>query len=145
VNVYEAVMKAADHIERNPWRYDFCRAINSPGVDGNGCLVGWIAFYMGETAGQRCGESLDAPEEIEASLCKRLLGIGFSDFVYRMGLLNHELREAFTSHAPTAATCLRRYASKYLTPPAPKYNFEALAARLAREPLALTHVRERVA
>ena len=51
-DIRQAILKAADHIERNPNSFDYCRAITTPRQNGSGCYVGWIAFFAGEEPGQ---------------------------------------------------------------------------------------------
>jgi hypothetical protein len=46
MNVYEAIMKAADHIERNPHLFDFDKE-RVPDCGTPGCALGWTAHFMG--------------------------------------------------------------------------------------------------
>ena len=46
MNIYNAILKAADHIERNPHLYDFYRS-NVPNCGTPGCMLGWIGHFMG--------------------------------------------------------------------------------------------------
>lgn len=46
-SLYTAIMKAADHIERNPREFKF-HAIDKPnGCGSPGCALGWIAYFAG--------------------------------------------------------------------------------------------------
>jgi hypothetical protein len=108
MNIRQAILRAADHVEANPQLFDFCGATNSPTeVIGRGCYVGWIAFFSGEAGGQRCGST-----HTESALCRRLLGIPFRDFEDRMRLIVHDHGRSLSSK-DFAATALRLYADKY--------------------------------
>lgn len=45
MNIYQAIMKAADHIEANPSLYDF--SCSRPECGSPGCMLGWIGVYLG--------------------------------------------------------------------------------------------------
>jgi hypothetical protein len=45
-NIYDAIMKAADHIERNPELFQFHR-IYVPECGTPACALGWIGFFVG--------------------------------------------------------------------------------------------------
>ena len=45
MNVYEALLKAADHIERNPDLFDFYTE-RVPECGTPGCALGWAAYFM---------------------------------------------------------------------------------------------------
>lgn len=111
MDIYSAVMKAADHIERNPQDFNY-DAVTLPGVprsldrtpDNCGCAIGWIMHMAG---------------------VKRTPFFGFSEFA---GALNAgsppEFYVRMSGFAPgwerDASLCakgLRLYAQKYLTPP----------------------------
>lgn len=46
MNVREAILKAADHIEREPESFDY-QSNCKPGCGTPGCFWGWIGFYGG--------------------------------------------------------------------------------------------------
>lgn len=126
MNVYQAVLAAADHIERNPGLFSYFEC-ESPGDHiSKGCYVGWIGFFMGERGGQRCGTGDD-----DAPMCRRLLGVSFAEFQGRMIPLC--IGQGGTlSDAQSGARALRLYAAKYLAPPAPvqTFDFQKWAAEL---------------
>lgn len=47
MNVYSAIMKAADHIEQNPGEFNFrsVRVPEAPGCGTPGCALGWIGTF----------------------------------------------------------------------------------------------------
>ena len=51
--VYEAIMLAADHIERNPADFNFM-SIGIPDCGTPGCALGWIGSFGGLTKSE-CG------------------------------------------------------------------------------------------
>jgi hypothetical protein len=46
VTIREAILKAADHIEQNPERYDFS-SCETPDCGTPGCMIGWIGHFAG--------------------------------------------------------------------------------------------------
>ena len=66
---YEAIMKAADFIERNPDRYRYM-ATNTPGSDGGcqACMWGWTGHFMEMPAGMRVTEVAQFLGEVETDL-----------------------------------------------------------------------------
>jgi hypothetical protein len=46
MNIRQAVLKAADHIERNPHLYEFYRN-EVPECGTPGCMLGWIGHFLG--------------------------------------------------------------------------------------------------
>lgn len=48
MEIYNAIMKAADHIERNPHSYNFFNSV-VPECGTQGCMLGWIGHFMGMT------------------------------------------------------------------------------------------------
>ena len=104
----DAILKAADHIDRYPGQYDYCEAVNTPyKPTDRACMVGWIAYFAGEAGGQHCG----VRTEIDPTVCDRLLGVGFRVFSDRM----YEIRGLWScpSNAKAAAAGLRIYADRF--------------------------------
>lgn len=128
MNVREAILKAADHIERNPHLYDY-QKIYAPECGTTGCAIGWIGHFLGMS-----GKDLD-------EICDAI-GTTHSEFYERTEPTGNVVAQE------CAVRSLRAYADRYhptsdtkcgrpMTPPtttAPKYDFESLAQRLAREP-----------
>lgn len=49
MNIYNPIMKAADHIEANPALFDF-QSTEIPRCGTPGCALGWIGHFMGRPA-----------------------------------------------------------------------------------------------
>lgn len=48
MDIYNAILKAADHIEKEPHLYNFyCNRVPDCGTPG--CMLGWIGHFMGLT------------------------------------------------------------------------------------------------
>lgn len=136
MDVYSAVMKAADHIERNPGDFDFKSGSVPERCGTPGCALGWIGYFAKvRDKWLGCG-----------GVVPGYLGLSPEAHpLYGRGLVAHQtfafynrMDAAYGSHewtysAPECAKAMRLYAAKYLAPPAPRYDFEALAQKLARE------------
>ncbi len=101
MNIYDATMRAADHIEVHPELWSFGR-ISVPECGSPGCALGWVGHFAGVPA----GESIYGVYKI--------LGVSKgSDFYDRL----HELNDDSTDwqfNAPKIPKLLRLYANKYL-------------------------------
>jgi hypothetical protein len=49
MNTYQAILRAADHIERQPRLFDFERTRVPGNCHTPGCALGWIGFFAGRT------------------------------------------------------------------------------------------------
>lgn len=131
-DIYDAIMKAADHIERNPKEFDFWNNF-VPGSCGTpGCALGWIGYFLGIR--QRSDSQYDVT---------RAIGTGPTEFYSRMTeLVGSNLWKGIDKQylgvprSEVAAACgrgLRLYAEKYhgeekpkaVTPP----DWNAIAAK----------------
>lgn len=132
MNIRQAVLLAADKIERTPDVYKF-NAYKVPGADDGGCgtpacMLGWIALYAGQQAG----------EEVH-TVCERLLGVGSTEFYARVRTVSGTGFCALLG-AKEVPAALRAYADKYhpaesraLIPASVRAIFEMTPAELARE------------
>ena len=107
MEIYDAIMKAADHIAAKPHLFSY----GSTDVPANecgapGCALGWICFVM------------DVKREGETGLdgmALNTLGInywGFNGFDDRM----NEINVKWSGSAKQCAITLRAYAAKYHAP-----------------------------
>lgn len=117
MNIYTAIMKAADTIERYPDSFSFGSCTVPKGHDCGtpGCALGWIAFYLGHERGSRI-------VEIDAAINRR------SEFYDAM----KQLSPGYASWIGNAATCaktLRLYAAKYHAPAKQPPDWLAMAAK----------------
>lgn len=107
MNIYTAIMKAADWIEQHPALWDFYM-VGVPECDTPGCALGWIGFFLGLKAG----------DNVHYSTLQQLMGISAQAFYARMTDLSEEdpdwLEKPIWHGCPIlAAQCLRAYAEKY--------------------------------
>jgi hypothetical protein len=115
VEIYDAIMKAADQIEhvKGAWRWS---RTTVPDCGSPGCMIGWIAYYLGERPGthisqvmQRIGcDPMHGGDEFY-QIVGELSGLG------RFGLE--------PASGAEIAAALRLYAAKYH---APKPHFTGL-------------------
>lgn len=108
-NIYTAIMRAADHIEKNPHLYAFCGAVATPREGERGCMIGRIAFLAGERPGQCCGSS-----GTDSEVCERILGVTAPQFFERALDIYYQLGLDGTFNNPRAAVAiLHEYARRY--------------------------------
>lgn len=60
--IREAILKAADSIERNPCLFDFYTVRVPPDCHTPGCALGWIAFHWGAPSFAALVEPMDVEE-----------------------------------------------------------------------------------
>jgi hypothetical protein len=130
VNIRQAILKAADHIERNPRSFDFHRLTVPGGCGTPGCALGWIGYFGGVKSD--C-DGLQA-SNIDVS---RFIGLNGETGVFykRLGdVLKSSGRTDWYSWSQRADYCaeaLRIYADLYH----PEGNFARdLAAKLQQMP-----------
>lgn len=120
MDIYNAIMKAADHIERSPQDFNF-NAISVPSCGSPGCALGWIGHFMGFEPNRQCGFALSAV---------KMLGIPRNElpefiFYARMDKLIKDWRD----DPSTCARGLRLYAAKYHAPVVQPPDWNAIASR----------------
>lgn len=100
-DIRQAILMAADKIERFPGQFKFriCSVPQGPG--GCGCAIGWIGYFSGER-----------PKECVFHVSERVLHVGHTDFYDRMDHLQAP-GEYWLLRADDCAACLRRYADTY--------------------------------
>lgn len=106
MNIRQAMLLAADRIERSPSCYNFYNA-RSPGHRDDGCIIGWTAYYMGEQPNQECGVDGDGSLR---NLCGKLFGVTPRVFFDRIIALN---KRTFVE-TEFVAKAMRAYADKFL-------------------------------
>lgn len=99
MNIRDAILKAADWIEKNPALFDF-EVCEVPACGSPGCAIGWIGHFMGRNAGYT----------------------GFKEIAISMGLPDHEgtfyqrmddINAVWDRDAKACSHTLRLYADKY--------------------------------
>lgn len=107
MNIYNAIMKAADHIEMKPYLYDFMHT-TVPDCGTPGCMLGWIGHFAGVPVGSDVLDTVAQP----------LLGIYYE--VHMAHPFYMRLRELgagrYWTDAAVAAAAMRLYAEKYHSP-----------------------------
>lgn len=124
MNIRQAILRAADHIESYPAQFDFnqCAIPEDLSCGTPGCALGWIAFFSG---------AIDACGLLEVT--ERLSMAEPSIFYRRMNQLDSENTGNWMYSAKVCARNLRLYADKHH--PQTVNNFARdLAARLAVSP-----------
>lgn len=120
MNIREAILAAAGHIERNPREFDFFSVVtpSGRGCGTPGCAVGWIAACYGAPS------YFDGKRIRIRDQSKALLGVGPETFYSRLDVFN----EDWKWHADKCARALRLYADKYHPATEPAYpNWQAIA------------------
>lgn len=128
MNLYQAILLAADHIERNPGEFNFntCDLPDGPGCGTPGCALGWIGVFGGAKErgnGLYCGIALVAFTDYSGGFesigtHNPLMKITQSEFYDRMDALVGSWKE----NAADCARALRLYANKYHAPKVPDWN-----------------------
>lgn len=98
MNLREAILKAADHIEANPGLFDFGIPMVPNNCWARGCALGWIGYFA------------DVQGESISKVSTQLLGLRDSGVFY--GRMN-EWGADWDDTATEAARALRLYADKY--------------------------------
>lgn len=103
MNIRQAMLRTADHIERNPAAFDFDSIWipDSPSCGTPGCAVGWMIHFMGVDPIAYSGFYLFARD---------FMGLhSESRFYDRMDVINPEWKK----NAKACAAALRFYADEY--------------------------------
>ncbi len=106
MNIREAILKAADHIERNPRMFNFDEVVVPGNCGTPGCALGWIGHFSGVRP-----TDLQIWAFVNRDVCKPILGMPAGTFYDRMDELHGQ-----TTWRHSAAECafaLRLYADKY--------------------------------
>jgi hypothetical protein len=113
-NIYTAIMKAADHIERHPRDFDFSVGDIPSECGTPGCALGWIGHFAGKS-----GTFMDVCE------CLGLVEpIADKQFYRRMDAVVYALpyHDDWYRSAKRCAHVLRLYAAKYHAPAKPVFT-----------------------
>jgi len=101
MDIYNAIMKAADQVQREPDRYDFGGGM-TPDCGSPSCMLGWIGHFLGlkQACNMDVGKALGLPTT--------------RPFYERVSdLLGHS---GYIRSAADAAQGMRLYAAKYHAP-----------------------------
>lgn len=103
--LYQAIMRAADHIEQNPELFDFHASV-VPECGSPGCALGWIGFFANISPGISVSDASDAMDTSDWT------------FYHVMDALTEDVGDdengnGWMANARLCALGLRRYAEKY--------------------------------
>jgi hypothetical protein len=129
MNIRDAILKAADHIERNPAEFRFASIAipGGPGCGTPGCALGWIGAFGGLEAAchgfnRSANEMLELPSEfLSGSLHGPTIEYAFYN---RMDALCGSI--SWRVSASECARSMRLYADKYHPATDKPYDFAAL-------------------
>lgn len=110
MNIRQAILKAADHIEQNP---DHFRYVSNDRPDAGcgtpGCMLGWIGIFLGMKE-ERYGGSW-------AAQVAKAIGTSHSSFVHGFVSVEAQARQLWVHENPNAhtnaAALLRIFADRY--------------------------------
>lgn len=136
MNIYTAIMKAADHIERHPSQFKFAQLGIPPRSDCGtpGCALGWIGFFAGKRGGLLgpvCRNEATSPaRQLALTPDGPLLPMELTqkEFYERM---NEAVGGGWSGDAAICSAGLRLYAAKYHAPTKPVQqppDWQAMAA-----------------
>jgi hypothetical protein len=111
----ELVLKTADHLARHPRCYRYTSNRIPRSRHGQGCLLGWMAYFSGEHK-----HGLLTPDIIALITCDPLTAcnVGYNDFFKRLDVCYPPHRGHWRSNAMHAVAALRVYAAAYPEAPA---------------------------
>ena len=110
MNIREAILKAADHIEHNPGRFQFNSVFVPNDCGSPGCAIGWI----GRFAGAEQGSMIEILHRHDKPSAVELLGLrSQEDFYDRMRELALVAPAPWQYDAAQCAKALRIYADTY--------------------------------
>lgn len=124
-NIYDAIMKAADHIERHPEEFEFMETRVPRSCGSPGCAIGWIGHFAKTKPARLFGLVPERPEYAGKSIgvvCRQVIGVGGRSFYRRLDATGHR---GWQENPDACAKALRAYAQKYHAPQTP--DWEALA------------------
>jgi hypothetical protein len=123
MNVYDAIMKAAEHIEQSPSTFHFGAYLVPSDCGSPGCALGWIGMFAGR---HRAGVAVNL-------VAKEILGVTGAEFYDRMAHINAAKRPSgwWRDTPQIVAENLRAYAAKYHAPPK-RTDAELVTALMAR-------------
>jgi len=130
MNIYDAIMKAAEHIDLHPGLFNFMSPFSPSNDCGTpGCALGWIAYFMGDR--NECVLKT-AATALGFDLRKHPMHSGhpFYDRMQKLQGSPKRYGDSWRYSATECARILRLYAAKYHTSPAavvPDWN--AMAAK----------------
>ena len=137
MSIRDAILKAADHIERNPCSFDFWNNRIPKHCGSPGCVLGWIGFFAGlkddiGSAQLAVTSYLNTNPQIFYSDLHDLVGDsnaerGLPGNTERGFLAKHGLERGWKTNPSLAVEALRKYADWKFPISTP--NWEEIASR----------------
>ena len=134
MNIRQAILLAADHIERHPEQYQFafCRLIN-----GQGCMMTWVTHFMGYAHNSNAQD-----------LSIEVWGVDTNEWLRRTGGIFEGRRVLNRCDPMDSAKILRIYADRYhpvteAKPAQPAPDWNAIMTKLGKEPVRAGNPMER--
>jgi hypothetical protein len=124
VNIYEAIMAAADHIEQNPQDFNFCNGHFPRGGLG-ACPLVWIGLLGGIPHDVAYGEYCNSVSLVLTGDAR------ITEFFERCSELGSVSRRECSPHV------LRAYAAKYHAPSVPRMDLPAAVRAIFEDAPAL--------
>lgn len=142
MDIRQAILKAADHIERQPHLFSFKEWLMPNDCGSPGCAIGWIGVFSETVVEKSCHDGIERRSGVASDVCPAVLGIKAEDFYDRMDSIDQttDFDKRWRRNAGTCARSLRAYADKYhpdasraLIPDNVARIFRMSHAELARE------------
>lgn len=118
MDIYNAIMKAADHIERHPELFDF-ETMLVPACGTPGCALGWTAHFM----------QFDHEDANVGDFAAKMLPWSEGAFYEKMNRVFGAMRFDWIGDAALCARTMRAYAAKYHAPAPVVPDWNAMAAK----------------
>lgn len=124
MNLYNAIMSAAGHIEQNPKEYNFDTLSIPTHCGSPGCALGWIAHFAGV---ENWADKIQSHEDEVTSFVRLVMKVPPTPypvpmrgirppegtFYERLDQLRDAGDKSWIDHPEVTAKVLRRYAEKY--------------------------------
>lgn len=134
MNIRDAILKAADHIEGSPRLFNFGKCATPHDCGTPGCALGWIGFF----AGKQFHGAIVCDVAASIGIPGNVRGSSEGTFYERMNKLCADDDRIWIEDAAACARGMRLYADKYhpataLIPESVRRIFVMSPAELARE------------
>ena len=115
MNIRNAILMAADSIEKYPSLFDFM-SNEKPNLDCGtpGCVLGWIGFYLGidaELMPTPTGQALDCPKMTLTDKCTD--SVMYEDWGFYRRMNDVSGHSDWRDGAPACVAALHKYADRY--------------------------------
>jgi hypothetical protein len=130
MNIYNAIMLAADWIERHPKQHSYVYPSVPDSPEDKGCPLAWIGYFA-----QPGKKRFERKAYTARVVAPHILGVNEATFFSRMDSLQpwYRLNGAWKRSAKIAIRCMRLYAENYHAPakPVTPPDWNAMSAKWA--------------